>query len=129
MQENNENNNPRYSLLQQLFSIGGITLPEGNKLAIWLLVVVVIVFISFFYFFMTIIDKVVDKALNPHSNTELVVQQDYNTLLRDAKILKAENELLKDSLRNANIDEITKQTDSVVNETIQPFINQLNRKK
>lgn len=117
---------PKYSLLQQLFSIGGIKLPEGNKLAIWLLVVVVIIFITFFYFFMNIMDRVVDKALNPNKeHTKLIMQEDYNKLLRDAKILKAENENLKDSIQRANIDNIRKETDSVIYMKTQPYINKL----
>ena len=119
---------PKYSLLQQLFSIGGITLPEGNKLAIWLLVVVVIIFITFFYFFMNIMDRVVDKALNPDKeHTEIIMQNDYNKLLRDAKILKAENENLKDSVKRANIDNIRKETDSVIYIKTQPYINKLKK--
>lgn len=117
---------PKYSLLQQLFSIGGITLPEGNKLAIWLLVVVVIIFITFFYFFMNIMDRVVDKALNPNKeHTEVIMQDDYNQLLRDAKILKAENEKLKDSIGRANIEHIRKETDSVIYFKTKPYINKL----
>lgn len=119
---NNEQKNQ--SLLQQLFSIGGITLPEGNKLAIWLLVVVVIIFITFFYFFMNIMDRVVDKALNPNKeHTELIMQEDYNKLLKDAKILKAENENLRDSLDKANIEGIRRETDSVIYIRTKPYIN------
>lgn len=123
-----EEKGPKYSLLQQLFSIGGITLPEGNKLAIWLLVVVVIIFITFFYFFMNIMDRVVDKALNPDKqHTELIMQDDYNKLLKNAKILKAENENLKDSIERVNIDNIRKETDSVIYIRTQPYINKLKK--
>ena len=131
MPDNNMDKDPKqYSLLQQLFSIGGITLPEGNKLAIWLLVVVVIVFITFFYFFMNMMDRVLDKALNPNKeHTELVVQEDYNKVLRDAKILKAENQILKDSIDkiNPDINDIRKETDSVIYENTQPYINKLKK--
>lgn len=127
MPDNNMDNEPKQqSLLQQLFSIGGITLPEGNKLAIWLLVVVVIIFITFFYFFMNIMDRVVDKALNPDKvKTETVMQDDYNILLRNSKILKAENDNLKDSLNDVhkNIDGIRQETDSVIYEKTKPYIN------
>lgn len=123
---------PSKSLLETIFGIGGINLPEGNKVAIWMLVVIVIVFIIFFYFFMNIMDKVVDKALNPRQvESEVVLQEDYNKLLKDAKVLQAENIWLKDSL-SKQPDELRQRTDSAIYQETNPHIQQLynkNKKK
>lgn len=110
---------PKVGLLKQLFGLGGIPLPEGNKLAIWFLVVVVLMFIIFFYFFMNIMDKVVDKALSSEVNKEEILQEDYNKLLKDAKILKAENERLKSMDTVSNSSEI----DSILYEKTSSYIN------
>lgn len=128
-QNTGQENKP--SLLQQLFGIGGIALPEGNKLAIWFLVIVVILFIIFFYFFLNIIDKIVDKALTPEKEkTEIVLQNDYNELLKNAKILQAENQKLKDSMNNlqtTDIEQLQKNTDSLIYRETQPLINRLKK--
>lgn len=127
----NNNEQKQSTLLGQLINIGSIPLPEGNKLAIWLLVVVVILFGFFFYFFMNIMDKVVDKALNPDKEkSELVVQEDYNEVLKNSKILKAENQILKDSLDNikgTDFDAIRQETDSIIYLKTQPYINKLKK--
>lgn len=129
MPNNNENKQP--TLISQLFNIGSIPLPEGNKLAIWLLVIVVILFGFFFYFFMNIMDKVVDKALNPDKEkSELVIQEDYNEVLKNSKILKAENQILKDSLDNikgTDFDAVKQETDSIIYLKTQPYINKLKK--
>ena len=129
MPDNNERKQP--PLLSQLFNIGSIPLPEGNKLAIWLLVIVVILFGFFFYFFMNIMDKVVDKALNSDKEkSEMLIQKDYNEVLKNSKILKAENQILKDSLdniKNTDFDVIRQETDSLIYEKTQPYINKLKK--
>lgn len=129
-QNSNESSAPSKGLLESIFGIGSIGLPEGNKLAIWMLVVVVIIFIIFFYFFMNIMDKMVDKALNPDSagKVEMQTQKDYNELLKQTKILKAENEYLKDSLENQPED-LRRNTDAVIYEETSPHIQQLKKIK
>lgn len=129
MPNNNENKQP--TLISQLFNIGSIPLPEGNKLAIWLLVIVVILFGFFFYFFMNIMDKVVDKALNPDKEkSEIIMQQDYNEVLKNSKILKAELERVKDSIRiekGTELDAVIQENDSIIYEKTKPYINNLKK--
>ena len=68
---------------------------------------------------MNIMDRVVDKALSSEVRKEEILQEDYNKLLKDAKILKAENERLKSIDTVSNSSEI----DSILYEKTSSYIN------
>lgn len=116
--ENGNNSN-------SIFNIGGIKIPEGNKLAIWFLTVTVIAMAFVGYGFWHVINRVLDSKLGPEQHSEeTIIQNDYNNLLKKYEETEALNKLLVDSLNRGN-KELIKRTDSVVYNKTEPYIQKI----